>query len=233
MKRTLLRRLIFAVCVLGANAMVAGLCWIGTEPEAYRWTPRASPEVTEAVRQAGRTVFWARWPLWALLLNAAIGATLLLRAGRRSWAVAVFGGALLAYVGVKRWEDPRLADEYFTLFQLQSRPEPLIIEPIEEAGPAIGPYLVSYIQNRDAELIRYAIGGIGRIGYAPAVPELTRIMNDPARMYYVRADAWNALSRIGTREAREAARRFERAPATRADTALANHMDGHRQPAGT
>jgi hypothetical protein len=233
MNRTLLRKLILAVCVLAANAVVIGLWWIGTEPQAYLWTPRASPEVTAAVRQAGLTVFWARWPLWALPLNAAIGATLLLRAGRRGWAAAVFACAVLGYAGVKRWEDPRLADEYFTLFQLQSRPEPLITEPIEEAGPAIGPYLVSYIQDPDAGLIRYAIAGIGRIGYAPAVPELTRIMNDPARMYYVRADAWEALSDIGTREAKEAARRFRSAPATRADTALANHMDRLRQPAGT
>jgi hypothetical protein len=233
MNRTLLRKLILAVCVLAANAMVAGLWWISTEPEAYLWTPRASAEVTAAVRQAGRTVFWARWPLWALLLNAAIGALLLLRAGRRGWAAAVFGGAVLGYVGVKRWEDPRLADEYFTLFQLQIRPEPLLTEPIEEAGPAIGPYLVSYIQDPGATRIRYAISGLGRIGYSPGIPVLARIMNDPARAYYVRADAWEALSDIGTREARAAARRFERAPATRSDTALANHMDRLRQPAGT
>jgi hypothetical protein len=224
----MLRRLALIACVVAANALLAGIFWIGTEPDAYLWVPRTAPETVAAVRKAGLAVFWARWPLWALLLNAAIVATLLLRAGRRRRAAAVFGAAVLAFLGIKRLNAPRLADDYFTLFLLQERAEPLNVEPIEEAGPAIGPYVLEYIRRPDAKRIRYAIAGLGRIGYTPAVPELTRMMNDPRQPYYIRADAWEALRDIGTRQAKAAVRRFEAAPSTRADTALWNYIRSSR-----
>ncbi|CAA9359320.1 MAG: hypothetical protein AVDCRST_MAG89-3638 [uncultured Gemmatimonadetes bacterium] len=223
-------KLLLAALLLLANAAVIGLWWIGTEPDAYLWTTRATADVTERVREAGLAVFWWRWPVWAILLNGTAAAVLLVR---RAWrrAAVVAGAALLCAFGLDRWGDRQLADEYFTLFQLQYRAEPLVTEPLLQAGPSVGPFVVAHVADRGAEHRLYAIGALGEIGFEPAVPLLIRVMNDTTESVYIRAGAWKALREIGTDEARASTTRFEAAlKQPGADSALAAHMRRLRRP---
>lgn len=220
----MLLKFILAALLLLANAAVIGLWWIWTGPDAYLWTTRAPADVTERVRDAGRAVFWLRWPVWAILLNGAAAAVLLVRRARRRAAIAA-GAALLCAVALDRWGDRQLAHEYFTLFRLQYRAEPLLAEPLLQAGPAAGPFIVAHVADRGAERRLYAIGALGEIGFQPAVPLLIRVMNDAGESIYIRAGAWKALRAIGTDEARASTTRFEAAlEQPGSDSALAGHM---------
>jgi hypothetical protein len=221
----MLRKLILAALLLLANAAVIGLWWISTEPEAYLWTPRVPADVTERVREAGLAVFWLRWPVWSILLNGAVGAAVLVRRSRPAKGAAVAGAALLCAAALDRWGDRQLADEYFTLFILQIRAEPLVMEPLLQAGHAVGPFVVAHVANPRAERRLYAIAALGEIGFEPAVPLLIRVMNDTGESIYIRAGAWKALHAIGTDVARASTTRFEAAlKQPGADSALVDHV---------
>lgn len=218
------RRQLLGASLLLANAAVLALWWTWTGPETYLWT-RGTTEVTEAVRRAGREVFWWRWPVWAVRVSAVALAVVLLLRARVGQAAVLAGAGLVLGTFVDRLGDRALADEYFLLFQLQERAEPLLTGPLLEAGPAVGPYLLPYVRNGAAGRRRYAIGAIGEIGYAPAVPYLVQLMNDTSEAHYFRADAWEALREIDTDEARTAVSRFEADLARPgADSALVNYV---------
>jgi len=102
-----------------------------------------------------------------------------------------------------------LAHSYFVIFQNQSVSEDYIDRPILESGYYIGPELMEYIREKSPKDRRYAIRGLGKIGYDPATAALAAILLDINEPAYIRADAFAALKSIGTRDADKVVSEFE------------------------
>ena len=116
---------------------------------------------------------------------------------------------MLIYFFGGRLVSKELASSYFSVFRNQSVPEELIERPILESGYDIGPRLTEYIQDKSVKNRRYAITGLGKIGYEPATPILSKILFDVNEPDYMRADALMALRSIGTSEAERTLIEFE------------------------
>ena len=87
---------------------------------------------------------------------------------------------------------------YYMVFVNQSVAEEYLKAPIKEAGYYIGPILTDKINDKNMELRRYAISGLGDIKYKPATETLRQILLDTSELDYVRADAFVVLTKFNT-----------------------------------
>lgn len=187
-----------AVLALGAlSAWTDSYCWFGGN---------CADELAAPLRRIG----WGNAARWLLLVNAAWG---LLYWGRQCrYALAVGSGAvlLLGYWPLGSWLQQRLAPDYYAVLRGEQVGEGYQGETIEQAGPAIGPYLLRSGRTAGAGERRLALGGLGKLDYQPAVPLLDSIARNPQEPDYIRADALEALQRISSPAARRAVQRFAR-----------------------
>lgn len=191
----------------------------------YVWAP-VTPDALQRMRGACQAIFWNGYLTWAIPLNLALVAVLVFTRGRRRSALAFLLAlaAIGSFAGARAWAARSMAENYLTLFENQSVGEPYLVNAITDAGPAIGPLLLTRVQPPDYPRRRYAIAGLGKLRYAPAVPLLARVLADRAEDYFVRGDAYEALLAIGTPEARSSLAEFWRTTHPEVDSQLLHYL---------
>lgn len=105
--------------------------------------------------------------------------------------------------------DKKCAFHYYSVFINQSRPEPLLVKPIEEAGKEIGPILTDKIKDKEMKYRRYAILGLQKIDYQPASDLMGQILFDKAENEIYRADAYETLKTFDNEISNKLIREFK------------------------
>lgn len=176
------------------------LWWkLSTDASNYAWNPKGKELLI--LELSLQTIFIYKTCFWLLVMNTGLFASI--HAFKKKYAIALVAtliGTVIFFFGNK-WVDRQLAQPYFTVFINQSVDEENIEKPIIESGYHVGEYLTPYIQQKDARYRRYAISGLGKIKYNPAIGPLQHIVNDSTEQDFIRADALSALKEIGTNEA--------------------------------
>ncbi len=110
---------------------------------------------------------------------------------------------IIFYFLIGKVVDKKCAFFYYSVFQNQSVTEEYIDRPILESGYQIGPIVTENIADKEMKFRRYAIGGLEKIKYKPAIPTLTKILLDRTELDVFRADAFQALRAFDTEETRK------------------------------
>lgn len=97
---------------------------------------------------------------------------------------------------------------YYLIFQNQRVPEDFMLEPVKSAGPTIGKYLMTDIQNKRSPLRKYAIAGVGEVKYEPATELINEILHDLHEKTEIRGEAYLSLVKMNTEKSASYARIF-------------------------
>ena len=103
---------------------------------------------------------------------------------------------------------PKTADEAFSKFYSDVA-EDQLMDPLILAGKKVLPLLLEKISDKNMPKRRYAIGAIGNIGDASAIPILIDILDDPGEEDYFRCDAFLAIAMISREYGYKLAQQYE------------------------
>lgn len=115
----------------------------------------------------------------------------------------VFSLTLLFYFLAGKYVNKQCASHYYSVFINQSTMEEQLTRPILEAGYQIGPIITENIADKEMKYRLYAIGGLEKLKYKPAIPTLTKILLDKSEIDVIRADSFQALASFDTDETRK------------------------------
>ncbi len=219
-----MKRALFLLA-LAANAALLAFWLTRASTNNYLWAP-VTPDIAQRVKASCQAIFWAGYLASAVSLNLALAAALVFAHGRRRWTLV--SGLALAAVGScclgQRWASRFMAPNYLTIFEEQSVAESHLINPITDAGTAIAPRLMKKVEAPGYPRRRYAIAGLGKLRYAPAVSVLRRILANPEDAWFVRGDAYEALVAIDTMDARKGVEEFWREVDPDRDSQLLSYL---------
>jgi hypothetical protein len=93
-------------------------------------------------------------------------------------------------------------------YEAKDRAEDQLMDPLILTGGSVVPPVLKELPNKDMRLRRYAIGFLGNGRYYEALPMPEVILNDESEIYYIRADALEAIFQISQSRAKELAPNF-------------------------
>jgi hypothetical protein len=183
------------------SIIVIGLWWFFTRTNNYAWNPKGKEILMLDI--ALTSIFYYKTIFWLVITNLSVFAIRQLL--RRNYKTTAITGLLttIFYFAVGQIVDKKCAFHYYTVFHNQSVTEEYIQEPILNAGSQIGPILIEKIADKEMKYRRYAIGGLEKLKYNPAIPTLTQILLDKSEIDVFRADAFQALTTFDTYETRK------------------------------
>jgi len=148
--------------------------------------------------EALTTIFIYKTIFWLVIAN--LGVFIIKSILKNRYKVATISAliGLTFYFAVGQVVDKSCAFSYYTVFVNQSVSEEYLQDPIKQAGYHIGTILTDKIKDKNMELRRYAINGLGDIKYKPATETLKQILFDTTETDYVRADAFVVLTKFNT-----------------------------------
>jgi hypothetical protein len=178
---------------------VIGLWRLFTMTDNYAWSPKGKERLMLDI--ALTTIFIYKTIFWLVVANLSV---FIIKSSFRNRYKPAGIAALIGvtfYFTAGQIVDKNCAFSYYMVFVNQSVAEEYLQDPIKEAGYHIGPILTDKIKNKNMELRRYAIGGLGDIKYKPATETLRQILLDTSEQDYVRADAFVVLTKFNTETA--------------------------------
>jgi len=155
------------------------------------------------------TIFAYKTAFWLAIANLSVFVIKnIFRSGYKTAGIASFIGVAF-YFFAGQVVDKSCAFSYYMVFVNQSVAEEYLQNPIKEAGYHIGPILTEKIKDRQMELRRYAIGGLGEINYKPATETLQQILFDRTEPDYIRADAYAVLAKFNSATSKKVLSNFK------------------------
>jgi hypothetical protein len=171
-----------------------------TWTDNYAWNPKGKDVLVLEI--ALNSIFYYKTLFWLLVANLTVFVIRqLLLKNYKSSAITILL-TITFYFVVGHFVDKKCAFHYFTVFNNQSVAEEYIHEPILNAGYQIGPILTENITDKGMKNRRYAIGGLVKINYKPAIPTLAKILFDKSELEVIRAEVYEALTAFDTDETR-------------------------------
>lgn len=157
-------------------------------------------ENKEIINESLRVIFLYKFIFWFIILNSLTLAIKLIFQRKYKYSLILFTLVVLIYIFIYDVINKKCAPQYYNVFVNQYVPEGSITNPIEDAGYYIGPYIVDYINNKNAIYRRYAILGISKNHYTPAIPILNKILYDTSEVDYIKMDVLSTLLEFNTEE---------------------------------
>ncbi len=120
---------------------------------------------------------------------------------KRRWIV--FGSmAILSIVFMKYllFSKPTAEQVMADFFASEWRAEEMNMDPLILNSDIVAPLVIEYVKNKEMELRRYAIGFLGNEKIMDSLPVLRAILADETEKEYFRADALEAIFKIGRQE---------------------------------
>jgi len=184
------------------SIFVVGLFWWSlTRTNNFAWNPKGKEILMLDV--ALNSIFYYKTIFWLVIVTVTeFTIRQLIRKNYKTTAITTLL-AIIFYFTVGQFIDKKCAFHYYTVFQNQSVSEDYIQEPIQKAGYQIAPILTENIADKEMKYRRYAIDGLEKIRYKPAIPTLTKILHDKSEIDIFRADAYQALTILDTEETRK------------------------------
>lgn len=175
---------------------VSGLWRLFTMTDNYAWSPKGKERLILDI--ALTTIFIYKTIFWFVVANLSV---FIIKSSFKNRYKTAGITALISvtfYFTAGQIVDKNCAFSYYMVFVNQSVAEEYLQDPIKEAGYHIGSILTEKIKDKQMELRRYAIGGLGDIKYKPATETLQKILVDTTETEYVRADAFVVLTKFNT-----------------------------------
>jgi hypothetical protein len=178
------------------SLIVIGLWRIFTLTDNYSWSPKGKERLMLNISLT--TIFFYKSLFWLAISNMTVYSVIqvLKKNYKKTFLTSIIILAWYFFAG--QVIDKKCAFSYYVVFINQSVSEPLLEDPIKAAGYYIGPILTEKIKDKQMELRRYAIDGLGEIKYKPATETLNQILSDKTEPDYLRADAFVALKKFDT-----------------------------------
>ena len=186
---------------------VIGLWRLFTTTDNYAWSPKGKERLMLDI--ALTLIFIYKTIFWLVVANLSV---FIIKSSFKKRYKTVGIAALISvtfYFTAGQIVDKNCAFSYYMVFVNQSVAEEYLQDPIKEAGYHIGPILTEKIKDKQMELRRYAIGGLGDIKYKPATETLKKILVDTTETDYVRADAFVVLTKFNTETSNKALSNFK------------------------
>ena len=188
------------------SIFVIGFWKLCTSTDNYAWNPKGKE--TLMLDFALTTIFFYKTLFWLVVANLIVFAVKLIINKNFKIASLITGLAILIYFIAGHYIDRKCAFHYYSVFHNQSVTEEYIDRPIIEAGYPIGSVLTEEIVKKEMKYRRYAIGGLGKISYRPAIGTLRQILYDKTESNIFRADAYQALNSFDIDETKKILNEF-------------------------
>ncbi|WP_207435752.1 hypothetical protein [Sabulibacter ruber] len=173
---------------------VIGIWKILTSTDNYAWSPEGKELLMLEI--ALNAIFFYKSIFWLVTVNLIVCGLLQLRKKNFRTAGVVVALILTYHFFVGKVIDNKCAFHYYSVFQNQSVAEGYIVRPIEEAGYEIGPILTGKIEKKEMKSRVYAMLGLQRINYKPAIETMKRILLDSSENVEYRANAYEFLRTV-------------------------------------
>ncbi len=164
----------------------------------------------ERLEKALTEIFFYKTIFWLVTFNLIIFTLIRLKKRDYKVSLAVLALTVAYHVLAGRLINEKCVVHYYTVFQNQSVAEEYIVQPIEQAGKAIGPILTKKILEKDLKYRLYAMLGLQIIGYKPAAYAMEKILVDTSENYSYRAKAYEVLRHFNDKSSQRAVHQFER-----------------------
>ena len=116
---------------------------------------------------------------------------------------------LTYHITVGQVIDKKCAPHYYSVFQNQSVAEGYIVDPIEVAGYEIGPILTEKIENKKMKYRVYAMLGLQKLNYKPAIETMAKILHDSSESVGYRANAYEFLRTVETKNSKQVIKDYQ------------------------
>jgi hypothetical protein len=174
------------------SIFVVGLWWFLTRTDNYAWNPKGKEPLMLDI--ALISIFYYKTLFWLVVANSTVFTfRQLIRKNYRTTSIT-FSATIVFYFLAGHMVDKECAFHYYSVFHNQSVSEECSDDPIIEAGYEIGPIVTENIADKEMKYRRYAIGGLEKIKFKPAIPTLHKILLDKSEIDVFRADAFRALT---------------------------------------
>jgi len=180
---------------------VVGLWWLLTRTDNYAWNPIGKDLLMLDI--ALISIFYYKTLFWLVVANSTIFFIRQLLRKNYKMSIITAIATIIFYFLVGQAVNKKCAPFYYSVFHNQSVTEEYIDRPIVNAGYQIGSIVTENIADKEMKYRRYAIGGLEKIKYKPAIPTLTKILLDKSEIGVVRAVAFQALRKFDTEETRK------------------------------
>jgi hypothetical protein len=188
------------------SIFVAALWWFLTRIDNYAWFPQGKELLM--LGTALSSIFYYKMLFWLVISNVAVFFIQQLTRKNYKTTIITAIATIIFYFTVEQVVDKKCAFHYYLIFKNQSVSEEYIDRPILQAGYPIGPILTQAIVYKEMSNRRYAIGGLGKINYIPAIQTLQGILLDKTEKEFIRADAFMALANFDTDKTRKITTNF-------------------------
>jgi signal transduction histidine kinase len=190
------------------SLLVIGFWKLMTWTEDYAWNPEGKELLMLDI--ALTSIFFYKTIFWLVTANLLVFGLFQLKKKNFITAGIVIAITLSYHFAFGQVIDKKCAFHYYSVFLNQSRPEPLIVKPIEEAGYEIGPLLTEKIKDKKMKSRRYAILGLQKIDYQPATELMGEILFDNSELEFYRADAYGTLKYFDNEKSNKLLNEFKR-----------------------
>lgn len=205
------------------SIFVVGLWWLLTGTDNYAWNPKGKETLMLDI--ALTSIFYYKTVFWLIIANVTVFTIRqLLRKNYKTTAITALLTTIFYFAG-GQVVDKKCAFHYYSVFHNQSVTEEYIQEPILDAGYQIGPILTENIADKEMKYRRYAIGGLEKLKYKPAITTLTKILLDKSEVDVFRADAFLALTTFDTDETRKIVSAFRQQANDTLDKKVIHYAD--------
>ncbi|MBC7451323.1 MAG: HEAT repeat domain-containing protein [Cytophagales bacterium] len=176
------------------NLFVFIFWWVVTDPGNYIWFITTEEKKVLLINACSK-LFLIKYYIWAVLLNAMLTSFLLL-SHKRILSLLIIACTLTFFILYSFIFTPYIGRNYYIIFLNQQVSPDFQMEPVNDAGKSIGPYLLNKLQEKPSPSRKYAVKGLGEIRYEPAIDKLSSILNDDAEEIAIRAESFISLKKM-------------------------------------
>jgi len=179
-----------------------------TLTDNYAWFPQRKERLI--LDFALFDIFVYKGLFWLLITNLIVFALIAFIKKKERTSLIAFTLTVVLYFVAGYVVDKSCASAYYRIFMNQSVSEEYITRPLLEGGYQVGYIVMENLPEKEMKNRRYAIGAIGELKFKPAIPILQQILSDKTELDVFRADAFEALQKIGTMQSKEIAEGFRK-----------------------
>jgi hypothetical protein len=190
------------------NLFIFIFWWVVTDPGNYIWFS-ISKEKEILLESACSKLFLIKYYTWTVILNGTLAAIILLQS-KRILSIFVIFLLIFFYIGCSVIFDSYIGKNYYSIFLNQVVSPDFLLEPVNDAGKNIGPYLLENIANNKSPQRLYAIRGLGEIRYVPSIETLAYILEDSSETISVRTECFNSLKKMKVTDSKRELENFSR-----------------------
>lgn len=219
MQRNAIKKyVLIGLCCLIVNILIFIFWWVVTDPSNYIWKS-ISADRGELIVSACNRLFFIRYYISFVVLNA-IFFSFVLFDTKRYLSICIVAFSLLFYVVCYYCFKPLIGKNYFVIFLNQNANKAFYLEPVQDAGNSIGPFLFEHLNTAPSFTREQAARGLGILSFTSAIPAINKLLTDTTETVNMRAECYFALKKMNVKESKLLLEKFSEQQETVMDSSL-------------